>query len=75
MNIFDEDQEKRTKDQQNKEERTTGDIVKKERTTLCLSVTKDDKRLLQMYAAKRGETTASIIHKWITEYCIPEEAD
>lgn len=75
MGIFDREQEIRGKDQKKKQERTTGEIVKKKRTTLCLSVTEDDKRLLQMYAASRGETTASIVHKWITEFCIPGEAD
>lgn len=40
-----------------------------QRTTMSLSITKDDKMKLQEYAIREGKTAASIIHKWIQENC------
>lgn len=38
------------------------------RTTLSLSLTVSDKKVLKMMAAERETTIAAIIHEWIAEH-------
>ena len=38
------------------------------RTTLSLSLTVNDKKVLKMMAAERETTIAAIIHEWIQEH-------
>ena len=38
-----------------------------ERTTLSLSLTVEDKKILKLLAAKRDTTIASIIHEWVQQ--------
>ena len=40
-----------------------------ERTTIQVSLTADDKRLLKKYAAERGTTVAAVVHEWISLHC------
>lgn len=42
------------------------------RTTIQVSLSVEDKKLLKKYAAERGATVASIIHEWISRYCSGE---
>ncbi len=39
------------------------------RTTIQVSLSVEDKKLLKKYAAERGTTVAAIIHEWISMYC------
>lgn len=39
------------------------------RTTIQVSLTVDDKRLLKKYAADHDTTVAAIIHEWISLHC------
>jgi len=39
---------------------------KPERTTLSLSISKDNKRRLMAYASSRGMTAAGVINEWIS---------
>lgn len=39
---------------------------KSERTTLSLSISKDNKRRLMAYASSRGMTAAGVINEWIS---------
>ena len=48
-------------------------IGNKNRTTLNLSVSIEDKRILKMYAAEQDVTVASVIHECITEYLLKKE--
>lgn len=43
------------------------------RTTLSLSLTVHDKKVLKMYAAERETTIAAVIHEWIQEKCLEEK--
>ena len=45
----------------------------KNRTTLNLSVTVEDKTFLKIYAAEHGVTVANVIHECITEYLTKEK--
>lgn len=40
-----------------------------ERTTIQVSLTVDDKRLLKKYAAERGTTVAVVVREWIALHC------
>lgn len=40
------------------------------RTTIQVSLSVEDKKLLKKYAAERGTTVAAIIHEWITANCV-----
>lgn len=40
-----------------------------ERTTIQVSLTVDDKRLLKKYATERGTTVAAVVHEWISLHC------
>ena len=42
-------------------------------TTLSLSLTVSDKKVLKMMAAERDTTIAAIIHEWIQEHFEKEE--
>ena len=54
---------------QKKTEKTTADMTADEkRTTLSLSLTVSDKKVLKMMAAERDTTIAAIIHEWIQEH-------
>ena len=39
----------------------------KQRTTLSLSITVDDKKWLKLYAVENNTTIATLIHNWIQE--------
>ena len=39
------------------------------RTTMSISMTVEDKKLLKMYAAEKNVTAAAIIHDWIQNHC------
>lgn len=39
------------------------------RTTIQVSLSVEDKKLLKKYAAERGTTVAAIIHEWISAHC------
>ena len=59
---------------QKKTEKTTADMTADEkRTTLALSLTVSDKKVLKMMAAERDTTIAAIIHEWIQEHFEKEE--
>lgn len=59
---------------QKKTEKTTADMTADEkRTTLSLSLTVSDKKVLKMMAAERDTTIAAIIHEWIQEHFEKEE--
>ena len=54
---------------QKKTEKTAADMTADEkRTTLSLSLTVSDKKVLKMMAAERDTTIAAIIHEWIQEH-------
>ena len=40
-----------------------------EKTTIQVSLTVDDKRLLKKYAAERGTTVAVVVREWIALHC------
>lgn len=44
------------------------DKARSERTTLSLSLTVEDKRLLKVMAAERDTTIAALIHEWVAEH-------
>ena len=51
------------------EKAVVADTTKEEkRTTLSLSLTVSDKKVLKMMAAERETTIAAIIHEWIQEH-------
>lgn len=41
-----------------------------DRTTITLSISREDKALLKSWAAVHGITMSDILHDWITENCI-----
>ncbi|KFJ00926.1 MULTISPECIES: hypothetical protein [Bifidobacterium] len=43
------------------------------RTTLSLSLTVEDKKLLKKYAADRETTVAGVVHEWIERFCGGED--
>ena len=43
-------------------------MVDEKRTTLSLSLTVSDKKVLKMMAVERETTIAAIIHEWIQEH-------
>lgn len=56
-------------DGQKKAEKTAADMTADgKRTTLSLSLTVSDKKVLKMMAAERDTTIAAIIHEWIQEH-------
>lgn len=48
------------------ENTSTEKSQKPERTTLSLSISKDNKRRLMAYASSRGMTAAGVINEWIS---------
>lgn len=46
----------------------TDTMVDEKRTTLSLSLTVSDKKVLKMMAVERETTIAAIIHEWIQEH-------
>lgn len=46
----------------------TEDSTRGDRTTLSLSLSVEDKRLLKVMAADRGITVAALIHGWVQEH-------
>lgn len=40
-----------------------------EKTTINLSITTEDKKLLKMYAVQKDKTVSDILHDWIAEKC------
>ena len=59
---------------QKKTEKTTADMTADEkRTTLSLSLTVSDKKVLKMMAAERDTTIAAIIHEWIQRHFEEEQ--
>ena len=44
-------------------------VGKPDRTVLSLSITTEDKRLLQIYSLEHGQTAAATIHELIQKYC------
>ena len=61
-------------DGQKKAEKTAADMTADgKRTTLSLSLTVSDKKVLKMMAAERDTTIAAIIHEWIQEHFEKEE--
>lgn len=41
----------------------------KDRTTLTVVVTKDEKLMLKQYALQKGKTVSRIVQEWIKEHC------
>lgn len=41
----------------------------KRRTTIQVSLSEEDKRLLKRHAAERGTTVAAIVHEWVSKFC------
>ncbi len=39
------------------------------RTSMSISMTVEDKKLLKMYAAEKGVTVAALIHEWVQKNC------
>lgn len=42
------------------------------RTTIQVSLSAEDKKLLKKHAAERGTTVAAVVHEWISKYCAKE---
>lgn len=42
---------------------------KEKRTTIQVSLSAEDKRLLKKHAAERDTTVAAVVHEWISKYC------
>lgn len=61
-NIFETSAAQRKKEQAAIE---SGAIEKVERTTLSLSITRQDKEKLRLLAVRNGTTIAGLIHSWI----------
>ncbi|MDD6451006.1 MAG: hypothetical protein PUF56_03580 [Lachnospiraceae bacterium] len=49
-------------------EKYAADCETGQRTTLSLSLTVSDKKVLKMMAAERETTIAAIIHEWVQEH-------
>ena len=71
MGIFNEAVKDRQKQQNRIEAKGTHTEEQEqiERTIFSLSITKEDKKKLQLYSIEHGKTIASIIHEWIHEHC------
>lgn len=48
-------------------------MVNEKRTTLSLSLTVRDKKVLKMMAANKETTIAALIHEWISEHLEEEK--
>lgn len=71
MGIFNEAAKNRRKQQDQIEAKGTHTEDKNqiERTIFSLSITKEDKKKLQLYSVEHNKTIAGIIHEWIQEHC------
>ena len=68
-NMFEKYAADREVEQKKIEKAVVADTTKEEkRTTLSLSFTVSDKKVLKMMAAERETTIAAIIHEWIQEH-------
>lgn len=66
-NMFSKYAEKREEEQDKIEKIVTADDDEK-RTTLSLSLTVADKKMLKFMAIEQDTTIAAIIHEWIAEH-------
>lgn len=73
-NMFEKYAADREAEQKKIEKAVVADTTADEkRTTLSLSLTVSDKKVLKMMALKRETTIAAIIHEWVQEHI--EEVD
>lgn len=73
-NMFEKYAADREAEQKKIEKAVVADTAAEEkRTTLSLSLTVSDKKVLKMMAAERETTIAAIIHEWVQEHI--EEVD
>lgn len=50
-------------------EETGQPATKIKRKVLSLSLTEEDKKLLQLYSLQHGQTAAATVHQWIQLHC------
>lgn len=69
-NMFEKYAADREAEQQKIEKTVSADTpaTDEKRTTLSLSLTVSDKKVLKMMAAEKETTIAAIIHEWIVEH-------
>lgn len=69
-NMFEKHTTYRDAEQKKTEKTVSADtpVVEDKRTTLSLSLTVSDKKILKMMAVEQETTIAAIIHAWIAEH-------
>lgn len=65
---YEKEQERRKIAQRSIEETAKRKSKRQPRTTICLSISEEDKKKIQKYALEQDVTVATIIHGWIAEH-------